>query len=172
MSFCFLLNAALLFAGILGFIAAGFASTFSRRLYACRYRLMLGPLGFVVLGSIAHSVTARLLAWYSHVNPAFHVTHPAGLGSVADIFETVMLLLSGVAGVLCGVALGASLDQEPGSEATYTIANYWRRRSAPPQSETPRAPRENIIPISKGRKQQTIQPTLSATAEPAVSENE
>ncbi len=173
MSFCFLLNAALLFAGILSFIAAGFASTFSRRLYACRYRLMLGPLGFVILGSLAHSVTARLLAWYSHVNPAFHLTHPAGLGSAADIFETVMLLLSGVAGVLCGVSLGATLDQEPGSEATYTIANYWRRRSpVPVQPSASQPPRQNIIPISKGRKQRDVLHNVSAVAEPAVSENE
>ncbi len=173
MSFCFLLNAALIFAGVLGFIAAGFAGTFSRRLYACRYRLMLGPLGFVVLGSIAHSVTARLLAWYSHVNPAFHVTHPAGIGSVADIFETVMLLLAGVAGVLCGVALGATIDQEPGSEATYTIANYWRRRSqASVPQESTRTPRENIIPISKGRKQPGIAHPIATVAESAVSEHE
>jgi hypothetical protein len=35
-SFCYLLNAALLFAGVLGFIVAGFAGTFSRRLYGRR----------------------------------------------------------------------------------------------------------------------------------------
>lgn len=92
---------------------------------------------------------------------------------MADIFETVMLLLSGVAGVLCGVALGATLDQEPGSEATYTIANYWRRRSpAPADPAVPRVPRENIIPISKGRKQRDIVPEIPVVAAPAVSENE
>ena len=84
-----------------------------------------------------------------------------------------MLLLSGVAGVLCGVSLGATLDQEPGSEATYTIANYWRRRSpVPVQPLASQPPRQNIIPISKGRKQRDVLHNVSAVAEPAVSENE
>ncbi len=172
MSFCYLLNAALLFAGVLGFIVAGFAGTFSQRLYSCRYRLMLGPLGFVILGSIAHSATARLLAWYSHVHPVFHITHPAGIGSGADIFETLMLLAAGLAGVLCGVTLGSTLDREPANEATYTIANYWNRKAR--QAPAPPAPvvrRENIVQISKGRKQPSMAPHLSTVSQTAVSQN-
>ena len=173
MSFCYLLNAGLLFAGVLGFIVAGFAGTFSQRLYSRRYRLMLGPLGFVVLGSIAHSITARLLSWYAHTHPAFQITHPAGLGSAADIFETVMMLASGLAGVLCGVALGASLDREPGQDATYTIANYWSRRarsSAP--TAAPIARKENVVTISKGRKQPGTVERIAAISETAISRNE
>jgi hypothetical protein len=173
-SFCYLLNAALLFAGVLGFIVAGFAGTFSRSLYGRRYRLMLGPLGFVVLGSIAHSITARLVAWYSHVHPAFHITHPAGLGSGADIFETVMLLASGIAGVLCGVALGASLDRDPVSDSTYTIANYWNRGSRQSGASAPAvAPRkENVVAISKGRKQHGAAAHIAAISETAISKTE
>ena len=185
MSFCYLLNAALLFAGVLGFIIAGFAGTFARSLYGRRYRLMLGPLGFVVLGSIAHSVTARLLVWYSHTNPAFHITHPAGLGSGADIFETVMMLGAGLAGVLCGVTLGATLDREPVNDATYTIANYWKRRARANQPATAQPTttrKENVIAISKGFRQAAFKPadasvqiaaTQSATmVETAISKTE
>jgi hypothetical protein len=137
---------------------------------------MLGPLGFVVLGSIAHSVTARLLVWYSHTHPGFQITHPAGLGSGADVFETVMMLTSGVAGILCGLTLGATLDREPGNDATYTIANYWNRSPKVTQASTAISPaplrKENVVAISKGRRQPASASHLAAISETAISKTE
>lgn len=132
MSFCFLLNAVLLFGAVVTFILAGFAGTFSRRLHGRRYRLMLAPLGFVVLGSISYSTTSHLVEWFVQTNPTIHLSHLAhnGVGSGADIFESAVLILAGFAGGLTGIALGSALDRAPSAEQTYTIANYWNRRSA------------------------------------------
>ncbi len=131
-SFCFLLNAVLLFGGVVTFILAGFAGTFSRRLQSRRYRLMLAPLGFVILGSVSYSTTSRLIEWFTQANPAIHLSHLAhnGVGSGADIFESAVLILAGCAGILTGFALGSALDRAPSAEQTYTIANYWHRRTA------------------------------------------
>ncbi len=132
MSFCFLLNAVLLFGGVATFILAGFAGTFSRRLHSRRYRLMLAPLGFVILGSISYSTTTHLVDWFTQTNPTIHLSHLAhdGLGSGADMFESAVLILAGFAGILTGLALGSALDRAPSAEQTYTIANYWNRRNA------------------------------------------
>lgn len=154
MSFCFLLNAVLLFGGVVTFILAGFAGTFSRRLHGRRYRLMLAPLGFVILGSISYSTTSHLVDWFTQTNPTVHLSHLAhnGLGSGADIFESAVLILAGFAGILTGLALGSALDRAPSAEQTYTIANYWNRRNAvseTPAAATDTAPRKaKIIAIS------------------------
>ncbi len=150
MSYCFLLNAILLFGGVLAFIAAGFAGTFSRKLQPYRYRIMMGPLGFVVLGSLARSITSRLLLWFGHVDPVFTASrlgHVSSFGSGAEIFESITLILAGLAGILAGIAIGGTLDRVPDSEQTYTIANYWNRRSgttdsgvAPPARTSPGYP--------------------------------
>lgn len=148
MSFYYLMNAVLLFAGVVAFIVAGFAGTFSRRLQSCRYRLMLAPLGFVVLGSLGHSIAARLTDWF------LRATHGSAPGAVAGLFESAVLLLAGAAGILAGIALGASLDRVPAGEQTYTIANYWNRLRA---HDRPRAAaKDNVIAISEKRKPGTV----------------
>ena len=87
-----------------------------------------------------------------------------------------MLLTSGIAGVLCGVALGASLDREPSNDTTYTIANYWNRRTrlaqALPPNQTAPPRRENVVAISRGRKQPGIALPIAAISETAISKNE
>ncbi len=176
MSFCYLLNAVLLFTAVLAFIIAGFASTFSRRLSGCRYRLMLGPLGFVVLGSLARSITRNLMRWFLHPIAVHPAAHPSALtiGTGSEIFQSVILILAGISGVLAGISLGGTLDRVPSAEQTYTIANYWRRlargasmaRTAEPQG--PRPARATVIPISDRRGQQaSIVRRISA-----ISENE
>ena len=161
MSFCYLLNALLLFTAVLAFIIAGFASTFLRRLSGCRYRLMLSPLGFVVLGSLARSITRNLMRWFLH--PA--ALHPAvqpgvfTMGTGSEIFQSVILILAGISGILAGVSLGAALDRVPSAEQTYTIANYWRRLSRnssiamPKEPQGPRPTKATVIPISDRRGQ-------------------
>jgi hypothetical protein len=162
LSFWYLLNAVLLFAGVLAFIIAGFAGTFSRRLSSCRYRLMLAPLGFVIVGSLGRSIAARLVNWFAHAG---------NLGSGADIFESVVLLLAGVAGVLVGIALGTTLDRVPAAEQTYTIANYWSRRShagnqnAASTSSRVARPKSKVIAISGPRKQPGVVRRVNAISE-------
>ncbi len=151
MSFCSLLNAGLLFTGVVAFIIAGFAGTFSSRLHACRYRIMLAPLGFVVLGGVGLSITERLVRWFTHGVPPTPISF---LGSGADIFESAVLVFAGMAGLFAGVALGATLDRVPPAEQTYIIANYWRRhRSNPGDAKEPPAGSDKVIAISSGRKQ-------------------
>lgn len=163
MSFCYLLNTMLLFTGVVAFIIAGFAGTFSRRLHNFRYRLMLGPLGFVILGSLAHSIATRLVNWFAHA------AHAASPGSAAGIFESAALLLAGIAGVLVGIALGATLDRTAPTEQTYTIANYWTRRRPQPSngSQAANPHRANVIAISERRKQPDAVRRVNA-----ISENE
>ena len=176
MSFCFLLNAVLLFAGVATFILAGFAGTFSRRLQGCRYRLMLAPLGFVILGSISYSTTTHLVDWFMQANPGVHLSHlaHAGLGSGADIFESAVLVLAGFAGVLTGIALGSALDRAPSAEQTYTIANYWNRQNPGPKpgAVDARAKKAKVIAISTHQKQPAPPPADAGTTSKALSENE
>ena len=175
-SFCFLLNAVLLFAGVVTFIIAGFAGTFSRRLHGCRYRLMLAPLGFVILGSISYSTTSHLISWFTQANPDMHLSHlaHAGLGSGADIFESGVLILAGFAGVLTGIALGSALDRAPTAEQTYTIANYWNRHSNGTKAGTGtigadvRSRKAKVIAISTQRRQ----PDTAHRPKKVLSENE
>jgi hypothetical protein len=175
-SFCFLLNAVLLFAGVVTFIIAGFAGTFSRRLHACRYRLMLAPLGFVVLGSISYSTTSHLIAWFTQANPGMHLAHiaHAGLGSSAEIFESGVLILAGFAGVLTGIAVGSAFDQAPTADQTYTIANYWTRHGDRSKTGTEtagadvRMRKAKVIAISTQRRQ----PDPAHKPKKMLSENE
>jgi len=161
-SFCYLLNAVLLFTGVLAFIVAGFVSTFSRRLSGCRYRLMLSPLGFVVLGSLARSITRNLMRWFLHPVTAHPAAHQGAftIGTGSEIFQSVILILAGISGVLAGISLGATLDRVPSAEQTYTIANYWRRLARGSsvithvEPQDPRPPRAMVIPISDRRGRQ------------------
>jgi hypothetical protein len=123
---------------------------------------MLSPLGFVVLGSLARSITRNLMRWFLHpvaVHPAAH----AGaftIGTGSEIFQSVILILAGISGVLAGISLGATLDRVPSAEQTYTIANYWRRLSRgsavamPSGPQAPRPTRAAVIPFSDRRGQQ------------------
>ena len=149
-SFGSLLNAGLLFAGVLAVIVARFAGTFSSRLHPCRYRIMLAPLGFVVLGGVGHSITERLVQWFTHGAPLAQI---GPVGSGADLFESAVLLLAGMAGLFAGVALGATLDRMPQAEQTYVIANYWRRHRSSAREAPASAQSEKVIPISSGNKQ-------------------
>ena len=174
MSFCFLLNAVLLFAGVVTFIIAGFAGTFSRRLHGCRYRLMLAPLGFVILGSISYSTTSHLVDWFTLANPGVHAMH-FGLGTSAELFESTVLILAGFAGVLTGLALGGALDRAPNAEQTYTIANYWNRQSgvkAASASGEPRARKAKVIAITSHAKAPVAAPVDAGAPSKALSENE
>jgi hypothetical protein len=108
--------------------------------------MMLGPLGFVILGSLGHSVATRLV----------HLLAPAGHTVGAAIFELAMLLLAGLTGVLAGVALGSNLDRLPANEHTYTIANYWNRMRSNPQPPAEAAGtsgKGNVVAISERRRQ-------------------
>ncbi len=93
---------------------------------------------------------------------------------MADIFETVMLLAAGIAGVLCGVALGATMDHEPSSKSTYTIANYWKRQrkvTNRSSDDIPSLHKENVVVISRGRKYPGIVRHISAVPDTDISEN-
>lgn len=178
MSFCFLLNAVLLFGGVISFIIAGFAGTFSRRMHAFRYRLMLAPLGFVVLGSISYSTTTHLIAWFVQANPIMHFSHVAhrGLGSGPDMFESAVLVLAGFAGLLTGIALGAALDRAPAGDQTFTIANYWDRQAgrkpATAATEARPAHKAKVISITGHLKQTSLTPQSTSQRNKALSENE
>ena len=123
----FLLNAAILFSGVVAFIIAGFAGTFVRSLHPWRYRLMLAPLGFVVLGGISISAEQHLLRWMQHG----HLHHSLSSG----IVQSVVLVVSGLCGLLAGVGLGTSLDRTFPDVQSYSITNYWR----PQEAKTARA---------------------------------
>ncbi len=150
MSSAFLINAVVLFAGVVAFVVAGFAGTFVRGLQTWRYRLLLAPLGFVVAGGIGISAEAHLVRWLQHGH-----SHPTLL---AGLFQTAVLLLTGCAGMLAGVGLGSSLDRNFPDAPTYTIANYWQRNA-------PGSPLvDKVIPISEGRRrpQPGILPAIKA----------
>jgi hypothetical protein len=133
----FLLNAVLLFAGVIAFIAGGLGGTFVRRLRPLRYRLLLAPLGFVVCGGICISAEQHLLRWIE----GGHLRHTFSSG----IVQGVVLLASGVCGLLAGVGLGSSLDQ---------ACSAADAPSAAPHAATRREPRRHpakVISISNGR---------------------
>lgn len=144
----FLLNAAILFSGVVAFIIAGFAGTFVRSLHPWRYRLMLAPLGFVVCGGISISAEQHLLRWIEHG----HLQHSLSSG----IVQGVVLLIAGLCGLLAGLGLGSSLDRTFPDVHSYSIANYWG-----PRESKPRARKAKIVPISNGR-QSGIVPQIKA----------
>lgn len=134
----FLLNAILLFAGVIAFLIAGFAGTFVRSLHPWRYRLLLAPLGFVVCGGICISSEQHLLRWIQHG----HLHHTFGSG----IVQTVMLLIGGLCGLLAGLGLGSNLDATfpaPGRSALADSAGTPRKKSRPGKAK--------VVPISLGR---------------------
>ena len=136
----FLLNAAILFSGVVAFIIAGFAGTFVRALHPWRYRLMLAPLGFVVCGGIAISAEQHLLRWIQ----GGHLHHTLSSG----IAQGVVLIIAGLCGLLAGLGLGSSLDRAFPDLHSYSIANYWGPQEAKPRN---RKPRGKVVPISNGR---------------------
>ena len=91
----FLLNAAILFSGVVAFIIAGFAGTFVRSLHPWRYRLMLAPLGFVVCGGVSISAEQHLLRWIEHG----HLEHSFSSGVV----QGIVLIIAGLCGLLAGI---------------------------------------------------------------------
>lgn len=136
----FLLNAVILFSGVVAFIIAGFAGTFIRPLHRWRYRLMLAPLGFVVCGGIAISAEQHLLRWIE----GGHLHHSLSSG----ILQTVVLLIAGLCGLLAGLGLGSSLDRAFPDLHSYSIANYWGSEESKPRTRKTKA---QIVPISSGR---------------------
>jgi hypothetical protein len=134
----FLLNAAILFSGVVAFIIAGFAGTFVRSLHPWRYRLMLAPLGFVVCGGISISAEQHLLRWIQHG----HLQHSFSSGVV----QGIVLMVAGLCGLLAGIGLGTSVDRTFADEQSYSIANYWE-----PQRTNPRGRKGKVVPISRGR---------------------
>ncbi len=154
----FLVNAAVLFGGVVAFVVAGFAGTFFSRLQPWRYKLMLVPLGFVVAGGIGISAHAHLLRWWH--NGHFHHTLAAGL------FQTVVLLLVGSAGSLAGLGLGSSLDRRFPDPPAYGISKYWDRQNAIAESRPAGvtiaevSPLAKVVPISDGRRQPGVLPKV------------
>ena len=144
----FLLNAAILFSGVVAFIIAGFAGTFVRSLHPWRYRLMLAPLGFVVCGGISISAEQHLLRWIEHG----HLQHSLSSG----IVQGVVLIIAGLCGLLAGLGLGSSLDRTFPDVHSYSIANYWGA-----SEPRPRARKAKVVPISNGR-QAGIVPQIKA----------
>jgi hypothetical protein len=144
----FLLNAAILFSGVVAFIIAGFAGTFVRSLHPWRYRMMLAPLGFVVCGGISISAEQHLLRWIEHG----HLQHSLSAG----IAQSVVLIIAGLCGLLAGLGLGSSLDRSFPDEHSYSIANYWT-----PRESKSRDRNAKIVPISSGR-QPGVAPQIKA----------
>ena len=134
----FLMNAAILFSGVVAFIIAGFAGTFVRSLHPWRYRMMLSPLGFVICGGISISAEQHLLRWIEHG----HLQHSLSSG----IAQSVVLLIAGFCGLLAGLGLGSSLDRSFPDEHSYSIANYWA-----PKEPHSRRRNDKVVPISRGR---------------------
>jgi hypothetical protein len=145
----FLLNAAILFGGVVAFIIAGFAGTFVRSLHPWRYRLMLAPLGFVVCGGISISAEQHLLRWIEHG----HLQHSVSSG----IVQGVILLVAGLCGLLAGVGLGTSLDRTFPDAHSYSIANYWGTQ----ETKVVRPRKGKVVPISRGR-QPGVVPQIKA----------
>jgi hypothetical protein len=144
----FLLNAAILFSGVVGFVIAGFAGTFVRSLHPWRYRLILAPLGFVICGGVSISAEQHLLRWIEHG----HLHHSFSSGVV----QGIVLMVAGLCGVLAGIGLGTSLDRTFTDEKSYSIAHYWE-----PQRTSLRARSSKIVPISRGR-QPGVVPQIKA----------
>ena len=134
----FLLNAVILFSGVVAFIIAGFAGTFVRSLHPWRYRLMLAPLGFVVCGGISISAEQHLLRWIEHG----HLQHSLSSG----IVQSVVLIIAGLCGLLAGLGLGSSLDRSFPDEHSYSIANYWA-----PKEPKSRGRNDKVVSIARGR---------------------
>jgi FtsH-binding integral membrane protein len=134
----FLLNAAILFSGVVAFIIAGFAGTFVRSLHPWRYRLMLAPLGFVVCGGISISAEQHLLRWIEHG----HLQHSFSSGVV----QGIVLIIAGLCGLLAGIGLGTSLDRTFPDVQSYSIANYWGT-----QQTNSGGSKGKVVPISRGR---------------------
>lgn len=139
----FLLNAAVLFSGVVAFIVAGFAGTFVRSLQPWRYRMMLAPLGFVVCGGISISAEQHLLRWIE----GGHLQHSLSSG----IAQGVVLIVAGLCGLLAGLGLGSSIDRAFPDSHTYSIANYWG-----PQDAKTRSGKAKVIPIARGRQSGVI----------------
>ncbi|HEX6774121.1 MAG TPA: hypothetical protein VF126_18935 [Acidobacteriaceae bacterium] len=144
----FLLNAAILFSGVVAFIIAGFAGTFVRSLHPWRYRMMLTPLGFVVCGGIGISAEQHLLRWIEHG----HLQHSLSSG----IAQSVILFIAGFCGLLAGLGLGSSLDRSFPDEHSYSVANYWA-----PKDPKSRNRSDKVVPISRGR-QPGVLPQIKA----------
>ena len=144
----FLLNAAILFSGVVAFVIAGFAGTFVRSLHPWRYRLMLAPLGFVVCGGISISAEQHLLRWIEHG----HLQHSFSSGVV----QGIVLIIAGLCGLLAGIGLGTSIDRTFPDVQSYSIANYWG--SQEPKS---RGRKGKVVPISHGR-QPSVIPQIKA----------
>jgi hypothetical protein len=135
----FLLNAAILFSGVIAFVIAGFAGTFVRSLHPWRYRLMLAPLGFVVCGGISISAEQHLLRWIEHG----HLQHSFSSG----VIQGIVLIVAGSCGLLAGIGLGTSLDRTFPDVQSYSIANYWESQDSKPR----RRKGSKVVPISHGR---------------------
>jgi hypothetical protein len=146
----FLLNAAILFSGVVAFIIAGFAGTFVRSLHPWRYKLMLAPLGFVVCGGISISAEQHLLRWIQ----GGHLHHSLSSG----ILQGVVLIIAGLCGLLAGLGLGSSLDRAFPDVHGYSIANYWGHQENKPYIRKSNA---KIVPISNGR-QAGVVPQIKA----------
>lgn len=134
----FLLNAAILFSGVVAFVIAGFAGTFVRSLQPWRYRLILAPLGFVVCGGISISAEQHLLRWIQHG----HLHHSMSSGVV----QSIVLIISGLCGLLAGVGLGTSVDRTFPEPTNYTTTHYWESRRTRPRQRTAK-----VVSIALGR---------------------
>jgi hypothetical protein len=159
----FLINAVLLFAGVIAFVVACFTGTFWRRAQPWRYRFILAPMGFVVAGGISISAQAHLLRWIQ----GGHLQHSLA----GALFQSATLLIAGCAGCLAGLGLGSSLDR--GLDRDYsdistdlalndsydTLDHYppTRRRQAP-------AP-DKVVPISNGRRHPAVLPQVKAVSQ-------
>ncbi len=147
----FLVNAAVIFAGVIVFIAACFTGTFWRRTQPWRYRFILAPLGFVVAGGISISAQAHLLRWIQHG----HLHHSLTGG----LFQSATLLIAGCAGCLAGIGLGSSLDHGYFDALIEPVEQHRapRRRLVPAS--------DKIVPISDGRRQPGILPQVRAVSQ-------
>ncbi len=134
----FLLNAIVLFGGVIAFLIAGFAGTFMRSLRPWRYRLLLTPLGFVVSGGICISAEQHLLRWIQNG----HLHHSFSSGVV----QSIVLLIGGLCGLLAGLGLGTSLDSTFASPTSDSHAP-----SLGPQRTRRQSRKAKVVPISHGR---------------------
>lgn len=149
----FLLNATILFSGVVAFIIAGFAGTFIRSLHPWRYKLILAPLGFVICGGISISAEQHLLRWIE----GGHLQHTLSSG----ILQGVVLIIAGLCGFLAGLGLGSSLDRAFPDAHSYSIANYWGTRDTKSRVRKSTA---KVVPISEGR-QPGVVPQIKASSQ-------
>lgn len=134
----FLLNAIVLFGGVIAFLIAGFAGALLSSLRPWRYRIMLAPLGFVVCGGICISAQQHLLRWMQHG----HLHHSVTSGVV----QSIVLVIGGLCGMLAGLGLGTNLDSHFAGPAGTILPD-----SLGPQRTKPRPRKAKIVPISLGR---------------------